>query len=109
MKFWAGIAISFIYPLDLKLNDTLPDSDFRIAFGYRKSYGMKTPSVRMINSCRSRKCIDVDTLVINGLVCIAWVVDNTVFSNMNGSGENINTVSRIVEWCSPQYGLIRTE
>lgn len=97
------------YFLDMKLNDTLPDSDTRIAFKMRQSYGMKTSGTRVVAIYTKRKCIGLDTLEIDGQSCRAHVIESDLTSLVSGMGETMNSSGHVKEWFSPQYGLIRTE
>jgi hypothetical protein len=97
------------YALKLRVNDTLPDSDVRLAFHIRQSLGMKLPSSRITAIYRNRKCTALDTLHIGELSCFTYVIESDIESNVVAAREGVNTVGRSKEWFSPQYGIIRTE
>jgi len=97
------------YALKMKVTDTLPDSDLRIAFQMRQSFGMKVPASRVVAIYRNRTVTGIDTLVIAGISCVAYIIESDFESNILAARQGMTTVGRMKEWFSPQYGLIRSE
>lgn len=97
------------YALKLSVNDTLPDSDFRMAFQMRQSFGMKIPGSRLAAVYTNRTCTGIDTLIVAGISCVACVIELDFESNILAAREGSTTTGRMKEWFSPQYGVIRSE